>query len=325
MMVYDLALYLGIIISSFYLLIKSADYLISSASVLGQRAGISKFVIGLTLVAIGTSLPELFTALFGIFDAITKNAASAFVFGTVIGSNIANILLVFSVLLLFSKNFKVHVKLFDIGFLSFTTLALTLLVYNGILNYIYSIIFLGLFITYLYMCVKFGSKNEFETEVVEVDDEGFSKWKSNWKLILIFLASLIGLNLAAKGVVYGVENFGLILSIPIEFLTFTTVAFATSLPEIIVTYTSAKKKEFDLAVGNIIGSNISNILFILGIIGLFKEITFNPSTYMISIFVLLFATLAFISMLFLKNVSKSTKYFGIGLFLSYLIYIILMF
>ena len=323
-MTYDLALYLGIIISSFYLLLKSADYLVASASRLGEKAGISKFVIGLTLVAVGTSLPELFTSIFGIIDS-NSNSAS-FVFGTILGSNIANILLVFSILLLFSKSFKIQIKAFDIAFLSLTTFSLYFLIKSGSLNIYYSIIYLISFIFYLYFCVKLNSKKEFEDSIDEIEKETNLSKKSNFILFSIFIISLFGLNLAAKGVVYGITEFGKLAQIPITFLTFTTVAFATSLPEMFVSYSSAKKREFDLAIGNIIGSNISNILLILGISGLIKNVKFNPNLFITNLYFLFFVTILFIFILLFKSIStKKAKFLATLLFLIYISYIILIF
>jgi len=307
-----------VVIISFYILIKSADYLISSSSELGKRAGISKFVIGLTLIAIGTSLPELFTVIISIFSSSNP---SAFVLGTIIGSNIANILLVFSILLIFSKKFKVRIKKFDILFLSIATISLITITLIGTINFYLSILLLLLFIYYLYMSIKKGSKKKFEEEVSEVEDASYKK-KSISYLIGVFFISLIGLNLAAKGVVYSIENLGIILKIPLEFLTLTTVAFATSLPEIVVTYSAAKKSEFNLAVGNIIGSNIANVFMVIGTAGLIKTITFNPIDYFTSLIILTIATLFFITIFFIKNVDKK---FGLSLFLIYFIYVFLLF
>ena len=312
--------YLIIILVSFYFLVKSADYLLSSSSVLGEKIGISKFAIGLTLVAIGTSLPELFTSLFGIIDS-KKNAAS-FVFGTVIGSNIANILLVFAILLLFSKNFKVNLKKTDSIFFLLSTLLLGILVFSGILNYYYSIIFLFLFGLYLFICVKSGSEKEFEIEIKELKDKSITE-KNIWFLLFIFLVSLLVLNLSAKGVVFGITKFGYLVKIPISFLTFTTVAFATSLPEMMVSYSSAKRSEYDLAVGNIVGSNISNILFILGIGGLVKTVKFNPNFYINNFIVLFFLSLFFIVILSIKKMTKKeSQFFGYTLIVIYIIYLI---
>ncbi len=314
----EILLFIVILISSFFLLIKSSDYLVSSASILGKRAGISKFVIGLTLVAVGTSLPELFTAIFGI---ISSSSASSFVFGTIIGSNIANTLLVFGMLLVFAKNFKTHISKFDIIFLTLATTLVTIIIFKTQLNFYDGIILLLLFAFYMYYTIRNSKNKELEDTVDEVADIGLSR-KSNYLISLVFLISLVGLNLAAKGVVYSIENLGIMLEIPIQFLTLTTVAFATSLPEVMVTYSTAKKKEYDIAIGNIIGSNITNILLILGVSGIMKTISFELQTFYSSIIFLIFVTIIFNILIHNK---KSTKNHGIGLLSLYFIYIIYLF
>ena len=306
-----------ILIISFYFLIKSSDYLISSSSILGERAGFSKFIIGLTLVAIGTSLPELFTSIIAIYSS--KNSV-AFIFGTVIGSNISNILLIFGILLLFSKKFKVDLKTIDIFFLLLSTLSLLFVIYIGSLTLIYGITYLLLFIIYLLVTIKFSSKKKFINEVEEVEETSISYY-SNYFLIIIFLLSLIGLTISAKTIVYSIENLGKIFGIPISILTLTTVAFATSLPEMVVTIQSAKKKEFSLAVGNIIGSNISNIFLIVGISGILKQLIIKTSNYLMSIYFLLFTTLIFIFFLFKSDVKKYHSFIFFGFYLIYLYFI----
>ncbi len=307
-----------ILIASFYILLKSADYLISSSSEIGKRLGISKFVIGLTIVAVGTSLPELFTAIISIY---TSSDAIPFIFGTVVGSNIANILLVFSILLLVGHKFKVKVKVFDVVFLILSTVLMIYIILRSTMYYLEGILLLTLFITYIFYSIQGGKKKELIQEAEEIDQDGLSE-RSILLISIVFFFSLVGLNLGARGVVYGIENIGFILGIPLEFLTLTTVAFATSLPEIVVTFTTAKKSEFDIAVGNIIGSNISNILLVVGVSAMFGKYVFDSSLYYVSLIFLAMATISFIYLIFHK---KAQKYHGIMLLLFYLAYVYLVF
>lgn len=314
-------LYLGLyilgLIVSFYLLVKSADFFIMSSSVLGERAGISKFVIGLTIVAIGTSLPELVTSLIGLFQS---SEGAAFVLGTVIGSNISNILLIFGVFMIIAKKFKFHTKYLDLSLFSFSTLLILMLfLYEG-LNYIIGATFTILFILYMIISVKKSDKKDFEEEV-DIEEGSAIKTLKSSTLGLILVGGLLFLNIAAKGIVYFIENIGFILNIPIEFLTLTTVAFATSLPELVVTYVSAKKNEIDMAIGNIIGSNISNILFILGISGIVKTFSFDTNLYIQSLFVLLLVTLIFHILLTIKKANRNIGYLFILMYITYIFWI----
>ncbi len=318
----DPILVFSILIGSFFLLIKSSDYLVSTSSVLGRRVGISPFVIGLTLVAIGTSLPELFTSIIAI---VTSDNSAAFILGTVIGSNISNILLVFGVLLFFSKGFNIRIEAKDIIFLSISTFLIATGVFLGNISIILSTILLFFFILYLYVSVVFGKKKDFIDEAKESED-GFHA-KSNTILLLVFFGSLLGLNFAARGVVYSIEELGVLFSIPIEFLTLTTVAFATSLPEIVVTYQTAKKGEYSLGIGNIIGSNVSNVLLIGGFAGLFSEffsngLSFVAESFYLSIFMMAGVTLLFVGMLRKKEIPSNYSYL---LFVLYAVYLYLVF
>ena len=310
----DLLWFIFLLIGAFFILIKSSDYLVESATILGKRAGLSKFLIGLTIVAVGTSLPELFT---GIAGVLSSQNADSFVLGTIIGSNISNILLIFGILLFASKHFKSHTQKIDIYALVCSTVALLTLIYIQRFNIFLSLLYLTIYIGYLYLSIK-NTKKDLEDEVQDLDETFFSN-KSTPIVLFFFLLSLFGLNIAAKGVVYGIDNIGLILVIPSTYLTLTTVALATSLPEAVVTYTSAKRKQFDLAIGNIIGSNISNVFMITGIIGLIKQFTFDSLIYMQSSVILIIATLLFVIYLNKKSIDKIH---GIGLIAIYSIYIV---
>lgn len=314
-------LVLSILVGSFYLLLKSSDYLVSSASALGEKAGISPFVIGLTLIAIGTSLPELFTGIFGILFS----EGSSFVLGTVIGSNISNIFLVFALLLIVSKKFSMSLDKKDVLFFVGSVIALLGIIALGFVPLPIGFVLLMAFIIYMYLCVKFSPKEDFIEEAKETES-GVANY-SNKALFLIFLASLIGLNLAARGVVYSIEELGVLFSLPLEFLTLTTVAFATSLPELVVTYSAAKKNSQSLAIGNLVGSNISNILLIVGfssILGYFvgKPLSFSTLSYLPSIFFLVLSSVLFMSLFYKKLVYK---WLGYSFLLFYLIYLLVIF
>lgn len=313
-MILSLTLYLLVLVFSFYVLMKSSDYLISSSSIIGKRLGISKFVIGLTIVAIGTSLPELFTSIIAIFS--TDNFAP-FIFGTVIGSNISNILLVLAVYVLFSKKHQKNAKIFDIIFLLLSTIIIAYLAFIETVSIAEGILLIIIFGLYIFYSIKGGKKKDILNEADEINEDGFDK-KSNFIISLILLTSLVGLNISARGVVFSIENLGLLLNIPIEILTLTTVAFATSLPEIVVTYSSSKRGEGDIAIGNIIGSNISNIFLIIGVSSILKTINIDFSNYLISLIFLIIATIAFISILYKKKIQK---YHGVMLLLIYGIYL----
>lgn len=314
-------LVLSVLVGSFFLLLKSSDYLVSSSSALGEKAGISPFVIGLTLIAIGTSLPELFTGIFGILFS----EGSSFVLGTVIGSNISNVFLVFALLLILSKKFSLTLDKKDLLFFVGSVISLLGIIFLGFVPLTIGIVLLIGFILYMYLCVKYSPKEDFIEEAKGAESE--VQAYSNKILFLIFFSSLIGLNLAARGVVFGIEELGVLLSLPLEFLTLTTVAFATSLPELVVTYSAVKKNSQSLAVGNLIGSNISNILLIIGfssILGFFtgKPLIFSTLSYLPSLFFLVLSSILFLSLLYKK---LHYKWIGYSFLVLYLVYLVLIF
>lgn len=310
--------YLGLLVISFIVLLKSSDYLVTCASILGDRAGISKFTIGLSIIAIGTSLPELMTAIFGI---ISSDNGTAFVLGTVIGSNITNILLVFAALIFFSNGFIFKKRIFNTIYLLLSTFLLLLFVILNTINLFVGILFLTIFASYLYYGLTKENPEEVLEEVHETESVGLNKF-STFFLSSILVLSIVFLNLGAKGVVAGIENIGSILHIPIYFLTLTTVSFATSLPELAVTYHAAKKNEIELAIGNIFGSNISNILLIVGVSSILTTLKYDISEYLLGLSFLVISTFLFIS---LQYIQKTKRIIGLGFFSLYLLYIFLLF
>ena len=178
------------------------------------------------------------------------------------------------------------------------------------------VLFLILYAGYLYTTVRNGKKSEFEENIEE--EECLVKRKT-WVLLIILLASLTVLNFAAKGVVISITEIGTIFEIPLSYLTLTVAALATSLPEAVVTIQSAKKKQFDIAIGNIIGSNIANSFFIMGVIGSISSFTFFQSEYLIGVIFLIIASVLMLLVLQRKDAKKE---FGIAFIALYVIYIL---
>lgn len=303
-----------ILIVSFYGLVKSSDYLISTSSILGSRIGISKIIIGLTLVAIGTSLPELVSVIFGL---TTSTAGGDFFTGTIIGSNIANSLLILSVLLYFT-----HQKLSSINprenwFLILATLCFILMLLFNQISIFSGILFLCFFATYMYMTIFATQKKDLEDETDEFENQKLNK-KSSFFLTILFIFAMIGLNISARGVVYSIDSLAILLQIPQFLLTFTTIALATSLPELVVTIRASQDNQTDIAFGDIIGSNITNILLIGGVGSMlveFLNVTIRVSQISL-LFLILATTLVLLSSKYLPK--KHYKKAGIIIFCIYL-------
>lgn len=299
------------IVIGFFLLIKGADFLVDGASSLAKKFRIPDIVIGLTIVSIGTSMPELFVSITSSF----QNASDISV-GNVIGSNLCNILLILgSTALIKDIKFKNSTKYVELPFLILTNLILFALVQDGILSQKESCLLVFLFIcfiVYTYLEAK-RSQEKTETQVKEI---------SILKSIFRIIVGIIALKYGGEFVVANAQGLAKLFKVSDKIIGCTIIAIGTSLPELITSIVSAKKGNTDLALGNIIGSNIFNILLILGASSFISTIHFNLS-YDLDIIILYSASL----LLFLfphftpKNyMSKKEGALFLG---TYLIYILI--
>lgn len=254
-----------ILILGFLFLIKGADWFVEGASGIARFLGIPQLVIGLTIVAMGTSLPE---AAVSITAASQNNAAISI--GNVVGSNILNILIILGVTSVITdlsvQKSTVHYEIpFMIG------ISILLFVFgltDHSISFAEGIIFWILFLCYLGYLAIMARKNK-ETETCE-------KNIPLWKCILMIM---IGCLLIIKGsdfAVSGASDIARYFGISEHFIGLTIVALGTSLPELVTSVTAALHKNADIAIGNIVGSNIFNILFILGTTSFFCTIPFEP-------------------------------------------------
>jgi len=242
-----------LIIIGFFLLIKGADFLVDGASSLAKKFRISDIVIGLTIVSIGTSMPELFVSI----TSSIQNASDISV-GNVIGSNLCNLLLILGATAIIKDiKFKRSTKYIELPFLILTNIVLFAFLQDGILSQKESCLLVFMFICFLAYTYRQSKSDEgFEEHTI--------KEISIWKSFLAIIIGIIGLKFGGDFVVENAKKLALLFNISDKIIGCTIVAIGTSLPELITSIVSAKKGNTDLAVGNIIGSNIFNILLILG-------------------------------------------------------------
>lgn len=260
-----------LLVIGFAALIKGADFFVDGAAGVADKFGIPQIIIGLTIVAIGTSAPE---AAVSITSAIKGSASLAV--GNVLGSNIINVLLILGLTAVI-KPIKMQASTYkyELPFVMFSTVLLAVLaIIGGSINFVDGIIlcvFLALFFVYLFKSAKSG-----KTDLVEMPKEGDANAKSKpiWLLILLILIGgamiVIGSNLTVDSASFIAAKFGM----SERLIGLTIVAFGTSLPELVTSAVAAKKGNSDIAIGNIVGSNIFNILFILGITALITNVPF---------------------------------------------------
>jgi cation:H+ antiporter len=308
------------------LLIKGADFLVDGSSSLAKKYGIPSLVIGLTIVAFGTSLPELVV---NILAAIKGSGEIAF--GNIIGSNIANILLILGISAIVMNIRAEHSTIWkEIPFSILGAIILYIFAkifwIDGIeLNKLYrfeAIILLLFFIIFLYYIYEMmrNKKNVNEPNLTKEINEEIHK-HSNLKISLMIIGGLIALYFGGewtvKGAVFIAQKFGLS-----EYLiSATIIAVGTSLPELVTSIIAALKKESDIAIGNIVGSNIFNIFFILGITGLISPIAI-PSFIATDILILIVISIIFFLFFFVGKRQELKRWQGICFILMYISYIV---
>lgn len=308
-----------ILIVGFIFLIKGADIFVDGASSTAQNFKVSKVLIGLTIVAFGTSAPELAVSL----QALAKGSTDM-VLGNVIGSNITNSLLILGVaavihpIIVKQNTVKKELPLCVL----ISTLLAILFLDNQINNYNLNTIsrsdafaIILFFAIFLYYIISI-SRNKID------EDEKPSKYKTGMALLLTAIG-LVAIVLGSNLVVDSASAIAKSLGVSERVISLTIVAFGTSLPELVTTIVSSLKKEQDILLGNIIGSNIFNICIVLGIpVAIFGSLT--PSSFqIIDIIMLLISSL--LLFIFAKTNKKITKFEGSTLIVMFAIYYILVF
>ncbi len=304
------------------LLIKSADYIVEGSSILAKKLGVSALVIGLTIVAFGTSLPELIVSIIA-----TLKGSGDIVFGNIIGSNMTNTLLILGAMALFtSLKVKNSTTWKEIPFSFLAVLVLFIFAMGSFLNksggeYLSrtdGIILILFFSIFLYYVFEIAKKNK--EIIVETQENDFKKL-SNTTLLLMIVGGLIGLFLGGKWTVDGAVAIASAFGLSEFLISATIIAIGTSLPELITSIVAALKKNVDLALGNIIGSNIFNIFWVLGLTAIIQPLKF-PEFIAIDLIILLFATFLLFLFMFTSWKHRLDRWEGIVFLLIYASYII---
>ena len=306
----DLFFWLGIFIISLAVLIKASDYFTNSAEKIGLWLGMPTFFIGVTIVAIGTSLPELISSIIAVL-----NGTSEIVIGNVLGSNIANIFLILGIAgIIAKKELKLSRSLLhvDIPFLLGTSFLLAIMIWDTVFTFVEGLILLFVLVIYSIYLIK--SREHPDKEVrkqlrgVKGELANHSINKSTKRLPLkvwiILLVSLIGIYFGARFTVESVIELSTLLGIGSEIIAVSAIALGTSLPELAVTFSAAKKGKPEIAVGNVLGSNIFNTLAVMGIPALFGTLVIPSSMIYFSLPVMIIATLMFFFITINKEITK---------------------
>lgn len=251
-----------------FLLIYGGDMLVRGAVQLARKTGVSPLLIGLTLVGFGTSTPELVTSLIAVFKKSEGIAV-----GNVVGSNIANILLVLGAAAIISP-IRVDIKSFkrDTVFLIISTLGLVAALLMARISFLMGAVLTGTLIFYVIYSYISDRKNQKnirlqEAETMEANLAG--GWTSLARTLIGIALTLVGAKLLVDNAIVLARSWGISEAV----IGLTLVAVGTSLPELITSVVSAVRRQNDVAFGNVVGSNIYNALFILGVTALFMPVT----------------------------------------------------
>lgn len=306
------------ILLGFVLLIKGADFLVNGSSNFAKKFHIPEMIIGLTIVSIGTSMPELFVSITSAIDGYSDMAV-----GNVIGSNLCNLLLILGLsAIIHSIQFKKETKWIEIPL----TLIVTVLLFvfcnlGNNLTQIEGAIFITLFILFIgytiFMARK-GEKFENKDTMIEVQSEEINQI-SIWKSIVMIVIGIVGLKIGGDLVVtYSIE-IAKMMQISEKIISLTIIAIGTSLPELVTSVTAAIKGDSDIAIGNILGSNIFNILLILGVSAVITPIQYSVS-YNNQIAVLIIGTILLALFPFIGKKNEMTRSNGFSYIILYGIY-----
>ena len=267
---------------SLTILIWGADKFVDSSSVLAKKFGVNELTIGLTVVALGTSAPEIFVGISSVL-----NQSESIAMGTVVGSNISNIALIFGVSCI-GISFKPKNTPF-IQFLPFliSALVLGLCLQDLQISPIESVLLLIVFLYFLYVIFKYKSLDNLSN----LDNESS---QSNLIVSIFLITGLLALIFGSRYAVIYAENIAILLNISELIIGLTIIAIGTSLPELAATISALLKKKTDMVVGNVIGSNILNITLVVPIIGLFSGAQLEPVLLERDYLIMIVATIIFI-------------------------------
>ena len=312
---------LVLLVFGFVFLIKGADYLVQGSSSLAKKLRVSDLIIGLTIVALGTSTPELVVNLVASFRGTADLAI-----GNVLGSNTANILLILGVSatiypLVVHKNTVYK----EIPFALLAVLALFFLVNDqdlasqkaNLLSRGDGLVLLLFFLVFMYyvFSVAVGKPNS-EDAVLEEDIEVLPMWQS-WMMII---AGILGLVFGGQWVVDSAVAIAKMLGVGEKLIGLTIVAIGTSLPELVTSAMAAYRQKTDIAVGNVVGSNIMNILFILALTAVVSPLSFS-NDLQVDLWMVIGVTVLLFLALFVGKRRLLERWQGVVFIVVYLMYI----
>ncbi len=266
-------LFIIAILAGFTILIWGADRFVDGAANIARNLGVSPLIVGLTIVGFGTSAPEMLVSALAAFDG-----APAIGIGNALGSNIANIGMVLGITILISP-LTVHSDTLrrEFPMLAFVMLLALILLWDRQLSHADGLIlFAGFILTLFFMARLALSSNAVDPLSQGFEKEYATPTMTNRQATLFFLVGLISLLIGSKALVWGASGIAIQMGVSELIIGLTIVAIGTSLPELAASVTSVLKNEDDIAIGNVLGSNIFNLLAVLAMPGLIRPSVTDP-------------------------------------------------
>ncbi len=303
----ELILQICILIVGFAMLVKGADWFVEGVSAIAEHMRIPQLVIGLTIVAMGTSAPE---AAVSITAAIKGNAGITV--GNIVGSNILNILIILGITsAIVTVAVAKSTYYYEIPYMILITVVLLVMGTDNSINFLEGIILWVLFIAYLLYLLRMAKKNKTQQQ----EEKKISVSKMLLSAVIGGVLIIAGSSLTVDSATYIARLAGL----SERFIGLTIVALGTSLPELFTSVTAAIKGKADIAIGNIVGSNIFNILFVIGTTALIIPVEFETKFIIDTVIAIAAGVLLLISVLKTKSLRRP---WGIAMLLAYMAYFV---
>jgi len=308
----SLVLWILVFIVSLAVLIKSADYFTESSEKIGRDLKIPSFIVGIAIVSIGTSLPELATSIIAALKGKTE-----IVVANAVGSNIANILLVVGISSIVAKKMSIKRSLInlDLPLLACATTIAIFIIADAKVTFIEGIILLTVYVIYSFYIIS--SRQERETlshtrqvhkngdneihcchaaQKIDINRSGIQKRRRRIKakLILALISSAFLIYVGANYTIESLIKIAGALNIGTSVIAMSAVAIGTSLPELVVSIGATVKKKYEIALGNVFGSNIFNILVVVGVPAVIGDLKIDDTTFFIGIPFLIGATILYV-------------------------------
>ncbi len=300
--------YVVVFVVALVVLLKSSDWFVEASERIGLSLGVSPFVIGVTIVAFGTSLPELASSVVSVLAGHSEIVA-----GNVIGSNVANVCLVLGLTAIVAKRIDIDLSVLDIDVPILFTSALLLWVFSrdGLIDVWEGVLLIGMLAIFLL--------NSFNTHSAP---EGHERTAVGWRTYAMLVGGGVGVYFGADYTVTSITEISTAVGISPGIVAMSVVALGTSLPEVFVSVAAARKGKPELAIGNVVGSNIFNSFGVMGIPALFGEVYVPADQLAFSLPFMIGVTVLFVFLSAARNVSS---WEGVTLLALYVIFVVELF